>query len=70
MEKKTLKKRIAELKGKGIFKKGVATVAVALSLAATAFGMAGCTNQTYEKKYGWDISQKDLWFLKFLTEQL
>ena len=65
MEKKTLKKRIAELKGKGIFKKGVTTVAVVLSLAAAVFGMAGCTkNQTYEEKYGEDVTQEDLYFSK------
>ena len=65
MKKKTLKERIAELKGKRSLKKRIVTLAAVLSIAAAVFGMAGCTEKrTYEKKYGHDYTKEDLHFYK------
>lgn len=65
MKKKTLKERIAELKGKGSLKKGIVTLAAVLSIASAVFGMTGCTEeQTYEEKYGSDYTQGNTYFSK------
>lgn len=65
MKKKTLKERIAELKGKRSLKKRIVTLAAVLSIASAVFGMTGCTEKrTYEKKYGHDYTKEDLYFYK------